>query len=656
MQPTLRQPTRSPSPASLALASQNEALAAQLAAQARQLEEQKAMLEKVQRASLVPSLPPASTAAAAAAAASAKAAASAAAAFRTSTQSINSLGSAAFMSSQATFTSSQQSHDEDDVADELGTALPELRGPSPVPSKARRLPERASFERSTRPEAPPSQPAPPLQQPTQMHAPVSVPTLFGEAPCPSTPGRKPPRPRAAPTPRASSPVTADRNADRDGSRQPPSRPQPMPHSPRGQRPSSPQSTRPPSATRPPPVVPPSPPSPRPRSTSPAPKDKLAPRAEPMVGAVASTRGRTGATPAPTTAPAGVGGDAGVSETAVYALVVGVGGVVSCAGRDKDVRLLDPTDGCCLKRMVGHTERVWALARTSEETLASGSADKTIRLWRPSEGRCIGSFKGHKGAVMSLLTYRGLLISGSQDQTVRLWDLREGGCVGSLFQSGDAQSGASRERNAVHALAMARKDQLAVGTWGGTVRLWDLHRSRCTATLDAHSGAIWSMLHAEGRLYTAGSDGVVKLWDTRTASPEPSGSLGSSATSGPLYTMVEKDGLLLTGGYDQLVKVWDTRMMRCLNELPGHAGSVRFLAFLDSRLLSGSTDGTVRLWDFDSLLAHDGTATGGTDGSVVGSPHADETDELADGFDALPAETPDGQVDDEDYEPNFATRR
>jgi hypothetical protein len=39
-----------------------------------------------------------------------------------------------------------------------------------------------------------------------------------------------------------------------------------------------------------------------------------------------------------------------------------------------------------------------------------------------------------------------------------------------------------------------------------------------------------------------------------------------------------------------------------------------------------------------------------------SAHADETDELADGFDALPAETPDGQVDDEDYEPNFATRR
>ena len=50
----------------------------------------------------------------------------------------------------------------------------------------------------------------------------------------------------------------------------------------------------------------------------------------------------------------------------------------------------------------------------------------------------------------------------------------------------------------------------------------------------------------------------------------------------------------------------------MNELPGHSGSVRSLAFLGSRLLSGSTDGTVRLWDFDSLISHDAnSATGGT---------------------------------------------
>lgn len=62
-------------------------------------------------------------------------------------------------------------------------------------------------------------------------------------------------------------------------------------------------------------------------------------------------------------------------------------------------------------------------------------------------------------------------------------------------------------------------------------------------------------------------------------------------------------MLLTGGYDQLIRVWDYRMMRVLNELAGHTGSVRCLALEDDRLLSGSTDGTVRLWDFPSILAH-----------------------------------------------------
>ena len=62
------------------------------------------------------------------------------------------------------------------------------------------------------------------------------------------------------------------------------------------------------------------------------------------------------------------------------------------------------------------------------------------------------------------------------------------------------------------------------------------------------------------------------------------------------------------------------MLRCLNELPGHSGSVRCLAFLENTLLSGSTDGTVRLWDFGALLNHGADelgATGGTQPSPDG---------------------------------------
>ncbi|KAL3909381.1 MAG: hypothetical protein SGPRY_009449, partial [Prymnesium sp.] len=283
-----------------------------------------------------------------------------------------------------------------------------------------------------------------------------------------------------------------------------------------------------------------------------------------------------------------------SEGAVYALVVGVGGVVSCAGRDKSVRLLDPSDGCCLSRLEGHSDRVNSLARVDELTLASGSNDKSVRLWRVErkgvgEGRCVAQLRGHKGGVHAVVAHRGLLLSGSSDQSVKLWDLSEASCVGTLWQS----SHRSRETNAVHSLAVAGGDVLASGTWGGGVRLWDLHRCRCIHSLDAHKGAVWALLHSEGRLFSAGSDGTIHLWDPRGAARRI-GSLGSTATGGALYSLAERDGLLLSGGFDQLVRVWDYRMMRCLNELPGHSGSVRCLAFQGSTLLSGSTDGTVRL--------------------------------------------------------------
>ena len=155
-----------------------------------------------------------------------------------------------------------------------------------------------------------------------------------------------------------------------------------------------------------------------------------------------------------------------------------------------------------------------------------------------------------------------------------------------------------------------------------------------------------MLVADGKLFSAGSDGTVKLWDARQGNQEPVGTLGSTSTSGPLYSMVERDGLLLTGGYDQLVKVWDHRMMRCLNEMPGHSGSVRCLAFLDSTLLSGSTDGTVRLWDFDSLLGSgDGPTSGATGGPDAVGFAAENAGKYDDEYEGRPS--PDGEPGEDD---------
>ena len=280
---------------------------------------------------------------------------------------------------------------------------------------------------------------------------------------------------------------------------------------------------------------------------------------------------------------------------MYALVVGVGGVVSCAAT--------ATSGCSTRatggaRADGGAHRPRGARRRRRRHAGVGVGHKTVRLWRPAERACVRTARPPR-RVQALAVHRGLLLSGSADQSVRLWDLHDGACVGSLLESTAGRN--NGDRDAVHSLCPLPGDALASGCWGGAVRIWDLHRCKATKTLTAHTGAVWALAHADGRLCTAGSDGLLKLWDVRQGAC--TGALGS-ATSGALYALAERDGLLVTGGYDQLVKVWDARMGRCLNELAGHSGSVRCLAFHGTQLLSGSTDGTVRLWDFDSLLAVD----------------------------------------------------
>ena len=54
-----------------------------------------------------------------------------------------------------------------------------------------------------------------------------------------------------------------------------------------------------------------------------------------------------------------------------------------------------------------------------------------------------------------------------------------------------------------------------------------------------------------------------------------------------------NGRLFSGSYDGTVRVWDIETLACLRTLAGHTGPVRTLVYSAGHMFSGSYDKTVR---------------------------------------------------------------
>jgi tRNA A-37 threonylcarbamoyl transferase component Bud32 len=217
-------------------------------------------------------------------------------------------------------------------------------------------------------------------------------------------------------------------------------------------------------------------------------------------------------------------------------------------------------------------------------------------------------------------------AGSQGGAVSVWDVSNGqltqtlqghvGGVWSLVFSPDARHLASRSG-----------DQ--------TIRLWDVGSGKETARLAGHGGEIWSVAYSpDGRLLASGSaDGTVRLWDTTTGAARDTLVGHSGTVSGVAFT---PDGRrLVSGGQDRTVRIWDVGDAREILTIAGHSAGLLSVAVSRGGLVAaGAEDGSVRVWSAAtaelrwSARAHRGQlwavafkpdgsllATGGADGLV-----------------------------------------
>ncbi|ONI88740.1 hypothetical protein ALI22I_17250 [Saccharothrix sp. ALI-22-I] len=152
-------------------------------------------------------------------------------------------------------------------------------------------------------------------------------------------------------------------------------------------------------------------------------------------------------------------------------------------------------------------------------------------------------------------------------------------------------------------------RVITGSDDGTARVWDLTTGRELHTLTGHTTPVGAVaVTSDGfRAITGADDGTVRAWDlmtgqeihTLTGYVAPTEAM-ARATNGNRAMALASDGSrVIIGSEDGTVRVWDLTTGRELRILTGHTGPVQAVAVTPdgTHAITGSNgDKTARVWD------------------------------------------------------------
>jgi WD40 repeat protein len=221
--------------------------------------------------------------------------------------------------------------------------------------------------------------------------------------------------------------------------------------------------------------------------------------------------------------------------------------------------------------------VTALA-VSAKRIAAGSADGRVVLFDSGSRRIVSGWVAHGGPIHRVRSVEGGWLTAAADGTIARWD--ETGALLKRHTLGvDAVNDVAEGAGAASQVLGFAATPSVVGGVSSAGEQWRRagDHGRAAFVVEWRAGAWW----------TGGADGALRQWDVAgepvSTTPAHRGWLTALATI--------DDARFTTAGADRDVILWDPEPTR----LTGHSARVVALAATDRYILSGSDDGTARIW-------------------------------------------------------------